>query len=150
MVLATMTLPKPKFRRDIAWPFALAGTITWCSGHAAAVPDVVDIDKLGHFAAYGALATAIVRIAGLGRWPGLGCWWALVLASVYGMGDEFHQSLTHGIRTPDWHDWLADTLGAITAVALYLHWPRYRRWMEWTVLKRKPAKPVAAEVPSDK
>jgi VanZ family protein len=137
-----MSEGKSKFRRELAWPFALALTITWCSGFPAAVPTIIDIDKAGHFAAYGALATAIVRLPELKRWPLLGCWWALVLASAYGMGDEFRQSLTHGIRTPDWHDWLADTLGATTAVALYLHWGWYRRWMELPVLKRKPAKPL--------
>ena len=134
---------KSTFRRELAWPVALALTITWSSGHPAAVPEVswLEIDKLGHFAAYGALATGIVRLAGLQRWPLLGAWWALVLASAYGMGDEFRQSLTVGIRSPDWRDWLADTLGAITAVALYLRWPLYRRWMEFPILKRKPAKP---------
>jgi len=132
---------KPKFRRDVIWPVLLAGTITLCSGFPAAVPTIIDIDKVGHFGAYGALATAIVRIPELKRWPLLGCWWALMLASAYGIGDEFRQSLTHGIRTPDWHDWLADTFGAITAVTLYLHWGWYRQWMEVPVLKPKPAQP---------
>jgi hypothetical protein len=70
-----------------------------------------------------------------------------VLASAYGMGDEFRQSLTHGIRTPDWHDWLADTLGAITAVALYLYGAWYRRTMEWPVFKRhtKPRVEISPE-----
>jgi VanZ family protein len=135
-----MTRSKSKFRRDLAWPCLLAGTLTLCSGYQAAVPDIIDIDKFGHFGAYGALATAIVRIPELKRWRGLGCWWALVLASAYGMGDEFRQSLTHGIRTPDWHDWLADTIGAITAVSLYVLWPWYHRVMEWPVLKKR-AKP---------
>lgn len=119
----------------------LAGTITFCSGYPAAVPEVhwFEIDKLGHFAAYGALATAIIRIPGLGRWRGLGLWWALLLASAYGMGDEFRQSLTHGIRSPDWHDWLADTIGATVAVTCYLRWPLYRRLMEWPVLRRRRA-----------
>jgi VanZ family protein len=135
-----MNRPKPKLRRDIVWPCLLAGTITLCSGFPAAVPEVIDMDKVGHFAAYGALATAMIRIAELKRWPGLGGWWALLLASAYGMGDEFRQILTHGIRTPDWHDWLADTLGALTAVTLYLHWSWYRRTMEWPVFKRR-AKP---------
>lgn len=144
-----MTRSGKKFRRDILWPCLLAGTLTFCSGYPAAVPHVIDIDKLGHFAAYGALATGIVRITEVKGWPALGRWWALVLASAYGMGDEFRQSFTHGIRTPDWHDWLADTLGAITAVALYLHWSRYRRIMEWPVFKPR-AKPQVADVPSDK
>ncbi len=144
-----MTRPKRKFRRDLLWPFLIAGTLTFCSGYQAAVPDIIDIDKFGHFGAYGALATAIVRIPEVKRWRWLGGWWALVLASAYGMGDEFRQSLTHGIRTPDWHDWLADTIGAVTAVSLYLHWAWYLRTMEWPVFKRR-AKPQPPEVPSDK
>ena len=145
-----MSRPKPKLRRDLTWPFLLAGTLTLCSGFQAAVPEIgwIEIDKFGHFAAYGALATAIVRIPELKRWRGLSYWWALVLASAYGMGDEFRQSLTHGIRTPDWHDWLADTIGAITAVSLYLRWGWYRRVMEWPVRRKKPKPPP--EVPSDK
>lgn len=144
-------MPKPKFRRDILWPCLLAGTITLCSGYPAAVPDAgwIELDKLGHFAAYGALATGIARIPEIARWPWLRLWWAVVLASAYGMGDEFRQSLTHGIRSPDWHDWVADTVGAVTAVALYAHCPWYRRTMEGVVLQKR-AKPRPAEVPSDK
>jgi VanZ family protein len=128
-------------RRETLLPFVLAGSITFCSGYPASVPEVgwLEMDKLGHFAAYGALATAIIRIPGLGRWRGLGLWWALLLASAYGMGDEFRQSLTHGIRSPDWHDWLADTIGATVAVTCYLRWPLYRRLMEWPVLRRRQA-----------
>lgn len=138
-----MSEEKSKFRRELVWPVGLALTITWCSGFPASVPEArwFEWDKLGHFAAYGALATAIVRIRGLARWPVLGLWWALVLASAYGAGDEFRQSLTRGIRSPDWHDWLADTIGAITAVTCYLKWNWYRRWMEFPVLKRKPVEP---------
>jgi VanZ family protein len=140
-----MELKKFKFRPEVAWPFVLAVTITWCSGYPAELPEVgwFQIDKIGHFGLYGALATAIARIPALKHWPGIGAWWALMLASAYGMGDEFRQSLTQGIRTPDWHDWLADTLGAITAVSLYLHWNWYRRLMETPVLKKR-AKPQAA------
>jgi len=133
-----MSSPKSKFRRELVWPFLLAGTLTFCSGYAAAVPSIIDIDKFGHFGAYGALATAIIRIPELKRWPALGAWWALVLASAYGMGDEFRQSLTHGIRTPDWHDWLADTIGAVTAVSLYLRWGWYHRLMETPIFKKRP------------
>src|SRR5688572_7446546 len=138
-----MPSAKSKFRRDIVWPFLLAGTITWCSGFPATVPEVrwFEVDKLGHFGAYGALATTILRLPEIKRWPFLGGWWALVLASAYGLGDEFRQTLTHGIRSPDWHDWVADTVGALVAVTLYLKWGWYQRLMELPVLKRKPAKP---------
>jgi VanZ family protein len=134
-----MPLPNPKIRRETIWPFLLAGTITACSGFPAAVPAVTWSDKLGHFAAYGALATAIIRHPALARWPLLGLWWALPLASAYGIGDEFRQSLTHGVRSPDRHDWVADTMGAILAVALYLRWPAYRRLLETPLFRRPKA-----------
>lgn len=148
--MSAPSAPSAFKRRDTVWPFVLAGTITWCSGRPAAVPDLgwFEVDKLGHFALYGALATAIVRHPALRGWPwpgfppsplGLGRtgWWALLLASAYGMGDEFRQSLTHGIRTPDWHDWLADTIGAAVAVGLYVRWTGYRRLMEFPLGKRR-------------
>lgn len=146
---STFMSHRPAKSREFIWPVLLAVTITLCSGFPAAVPEVewVSVDKLGHFAAYGALATGFVRIPALRRWWLLGWWWALPLASLYGMGDEFRQSLTHGIRTPDWHDLLADTLGAITAVALYVHWPAYRVLMEKPLWRRKPK---TAAKPADK
>jgi VanZ family protein len=133
-------------RRDIAWPFLLAGIITWCSGFPAAVPTVewFEVDKLGHFAAYGALATAIIRNPALARWPILGLWWAMVLSSGYGLGDEFRQSLTI-YRQYDLDDWAADTVGAVVAVTCYLRWPWYRRLLEMPV-RFKRAKPKAPEV----
>jgi hypothetical protein len=76
----------------------------------------------------------------------LGGWWALILASAYGMGDEFRQNLTHGVRSPDWHDWLADTIGAVVAVTLYLRWDGYRRLMEFPVIRKRTAKP-RVEIP---
>jgi VanZ family protein len=144
-----MPSAQPKLRREWVLPVLLAGTITLCSGFPAAVPETgwLEWDKLGHFAAYGALATAILRNRGLAAWPGIGLWWALILASGYGAADEVRQSLTHGIRSPDWHDWLADTIGATVAVTLYLQWSGYRRLMEFPVWKRKPAKPAEREVP---
>ena len=128
-------------RRDAAWPFLLAGTITFCSGFPAAVPTIEWFapDKAGHFAAYGALATALVRIPALARWPLLGAWWTVLPTSAYGLGDEFRQSFTI-VRLFEWDDWLADTFGAAVAVALYLRWAGYRRWLETPVLKKR-AKP---------
>lgn len=139
-----MPLPKFSIRRDTVWPFMLAGTITVCSGYPAVVPevDLIQIDKLGHFAAYGALATAITRHPALARWPLLGLWWALPLASAYGLGDEFRQYFG-GVRMFDLADWAADTLGAAVAVTLYLRWPAYRRLLETPIFKkRKHTQPV--------
>lgn len=126
--------------REIAWPLLLAGTITLCSGFPATVPtiDWLAVDKIGHFVAYGALATGVVRIKGLKQWPLLGAWWALVLASAYGLGDEFRQAWG-GVRMFEWDDWVADTIGAITATGLYLLWPGYRRLMELPLPKKQVA-----------
>ncbi len=139
--------PKPKIRRETVWPIALAATITWCSGFPATSPDIewVAPDKLGHFVAYGVLATALVRHSSLARWPLLGGWWALPLASLYGLGDEFRQSLTT-FRTYDLADWAADTLGAAVAVAIYLHWSWYRRWMERPFLGAARVKRAASAI----
>jgi VanZ family protein len=146
-----MNLSKFKFRRDTLWPFLLAGTITWCSGQPAVVPAVrwLATDKVGHFVLYGVLATAIVRHPALARWPGClpsppGLWrgaWALILASGYGLGDEFRQGLTYGIRQFDLADWAADTVGAVVAVSLYVRWTWYRRLLEAPLaMKRTKAK----------
>ncbi len=136
---AMIKLPRPKFRRETLWPFLLAGTTTWCSGHPATLPEVswLAVDKVGHFALYGALATAIVRHPALVRWPWLGLWWALPLASAYGLGDEFRQSFTI-VRMFEWADWVADTVGAVVAVSLYIRWPWYRRLMEMPLWKKQP------------
>ena len=144
-----MKFPKIKVNREALWPFIIAGTTTWCSGYPATLPEVhwLAVDKVGHFGLYGALATSIVRIPAVQRWPILAGWWALLLASAYGLGDEFRQSFTI-VRMFEWDDWVADTVGAVTAVILYLRWAWYRRLMETRLLRRRP-KP-AVEVPSDK
>lgn len=139
---------RARMRRDFIWPCLLAGTITWSSGQPAAVPDMgwFQADKLGHFVAYGALATGIVRIKGLERGWLLGGWWALVLASGYGLGDEFRQAWG-GVRQYDLADWVADAVGAVTAVTLYLRWAAYRRLMEYPLLRKraKPRVEISAE-----
>jgi len=123
----------------MVWPVVLAGTITLCSGYPAAVPEMkwFEPDKLGHFAAYGVLATAIVRHPALTRWQTLGAAGAILLASAYGLGDEFRQGLTT-VRLFEWNDWVADTLGAITAVVLYLRWGGYQRLLERPVRFWRP------------
>jgi len=86
-----------------------------------------------------------VRHPALVRWPLLGCWWAMLLASAYGLGDEFRQSLNF-YRSYDLADWAADTLGAAVAVTLYLRWAGYRRLLE-TPLWKKRTKAQTAETP---
>jgi uncharacterized membrane protein YjdF len=115
----------------VAWPLALTAVVTWES--VSAVPSVgppwLSFDKLAHFGVFGLLATTVARLEPARRWPLLGPLWAIVLVSVYGMAIEFLQSLTP-MRSMEYDDWVADTLGAAVAVVLYLRWTWYRRLLE--------------------
>jgi len=44
---------------------------------------------------------------------------AVVIASAYGVTDEFHQRFVV-MRTPDIYDWVLDTIGALVGAALAL------------------------------
>ncbi|MCF7688666.1 MAG: VanZ family protein [Cephaloticoccus sp.] len=123
-----------------AYVAALAATIVFASGRSVVVaPDIVDFDKLAHFFIYGLLATLVTR-AGFPERRG---WWAVLIVSLFGLTDEWHQSFTPG-RAVELADWVADTLGAITAVAVYMHWRNYRTWLEnplWTGKARVENRP---------
>lgn len=120
-----------------AWPLMLAVMIFVASGRGSvAAPDVTNIDKLTHFSVFGLLATLIARTQPSKRW-----WLGLVLASFYGIADEFRQSFTPG-RSVEVADWVADTLGAAVAVTAYGLWTGYRRLLE-TNLRRPVRVPVA-------
>ncbi|MDD2764400.1 MAG: VanZ family protein [Opitutaceae bacterium] len=131
--------PKPRVRRQMLWPVVLTAIVTWES--VSAVPGVgpawLSLDKLAHFGVFGLLATAIVRLDEVKRWPWFGAGWAIMLVSVYGAGTEFLQSLTP-YRSMEFDDWVADTLGAAVAVILYLRWTGYRRLLEQPVRRRRP------------
>ncbi|MCF3650324.1 VanZ family protein [Synoicihabitans lomoniglobus] len=101
-----------------------------------AVPPVINIDKITHFAVFGLLGTLIARTQRPGRW-----WVGILLASLYGLVDEWRQSFTPG-RSVEVADWVADTLGALTAVLIYTHWKRYRLLLEKNLWRSRPA-PVA-------
>lgn len=108
---------------------ALAVIVVLASGQSQiAAPSMIpDVDKLGHFGVFGLLASLVVRAPGRRRaWPVC----AVVLVSLFGISDEFHQSFTPG-RSVEFDDWIADTLGAMLAVTLYVRWTAYRRLMEW-------------------
>ncbi len=127
------------------WPLAVAGTIVWASDHGrVAVPRfttwVPDFDKIAHFSVYGLLATLLVRVMPTRRGP----WVAIVVVSLFGVSDEWHQSYTPG-RSSDVMDWLADTVGAALAVAMYCGWSWYRRALEARWQRRTPL--VAPEAP---
>lgn len=79
------------------------------------------IGHLGGYAVLGALLFSALRIDRPVRSAAL---IAVLLASLYGASDEFHQSFVPG-RTPTVYDWIVDTIGAalgatLTAAALRL------------------------------
>jgi len=80
-------------------------------------------DKAAHFLVYGALgATLVCALAGgrSARMTALCIGASAVIATLYGISDEFHQAFVPP-RTPDWRDVVADACGALvgaTVVAL--------------------------------
>ena len=67
-------------------------------------------DKFAHAGVFGILAMLLY-------FAGFGFWQAILLSSIYGLSDEFHQYFVEG-RTADVFDWLTDTVGAFVALVL--------------------------------
>ena len=75
-------------------------------------------DKVVHAASFGLLALFFYFATGR-------AFLSVLLASLYGVSDEIHQSFVPG-RDADLFDWVADTLGATLAVSLALFSLRLR------------------------
>jgi VanZ family protein len=119
------------FTRNHLWPFLLMGLVFFASGRTRlATPDVAfSIDKVGHFVVFGMIAVCWLRhplCAGKGWMGGV---IAIVLTSGYGALDEWRQSFTPGREVELW-DWVADTVGAVTAVVMLLAVPGLRHFLE--------------------
>jgi VanZ family protein len=131
-------------KRGWVWPGVLAALIVVASSRSEiAEPDIVNIDKIGHFCVFGMLATLVVRNGFVPRFG----WLAILIVSVFGMTDEWHQSFTPG-RSVEFDDWLADTLGATLAVTLYSLWPWYRNLLEGPVRRQRQVEKSAEVVPN--
>jgi hypothetical protein len=107
---------------------------------ASSIPDLRTIpggisDKSGHGIGYGILGAVLIRALAGGRLNGV-TWWraglAVVLATLYGVTDEFHQSFVPG-RSPDRFDVLADCVGAAVTVVVIAGLAR-----AWGILKFSP------------
>jgi len=98
----------------LAW----AGLIFWLSAQPK-LPDLPFLfpgaDKLIHAGFYGVLALLV--LAALRPRARL-VWLPIVVASLYGATDEWHQRYVPG-RTADVLDWSADTAGAALAVGVW-------------------------------
>ena len=119
---------------DLTWPLLIIGVVFFVSGESEiAAPHVgITLDKVGHFAVFGALATSIVRLPRFRARGWGGACAAALIAMGYGALDEYRQSFTPG-RSVEFADWIADALGAATGVLLYQSWPWYRRMLEWRI-----------------
>jgi len=130
-----------KGKRGWIWAGIVAGLIVFASGRSqVAAPNIVDIDKFGHFLVFGLLATLVARN---GFVPGCS-WLPILMVSLFGITDEWHQSFTPG-RSVEVADWMADTAGAALAVTLYAYWGWYRRLLEMPLIR--PAPSIKAENP---
>ena len=89
-------------------------------------------DKLLHLLIFGLLATVILRTKKLKQLRTRDLIVSIFIVSTYGILDEIHQSFTPG-RSVELGDWIADTIGAFTAVILYGRCESYRKILEYRV-----------------
>ncbi|MGJ3243449.1 MAG: VanZ family protein [Opitutales bacterium] len=133
---STETRPGPE--RWIG-PLALMGCLWWVSGHAIATPPgtaLIRVDLIAHVLVFGLLATALARSPLPGSARCVPWSLAALLASLYGLLDEWHQSWVPA-RTFDPADAAADIIGAYLAAAVYRFWPAYRRFWETTLFQKR-------------
>jgi hypothetical protein len=87
-------------------------------------------DKSGHAIGYAILGALVLRALAGGRLAGMS--WpravaAVLLAALYGVSDEFHQSFVPG-RSSDARDVVADALGALAASLALVGLAAADRW----------------------
>lgn len=101
---------------------AWAGVIFWFSAlPGSSVPG--RFSTLGHFAVYAVFGALLVFA--LGKHDARAFLTAVLIASLYGISDEFHQSFVPA-RTPDAVDWGVDTAGAFVGAAGFVALRRSR------------------------
>ncbi|MBD5782608.1 VanZ family protein [Pelagicoccus sp. NFK12] len=107
------------------------------SGPTAPIINLSWRDKVDHFCVYGLLAVLVFqalpeRVQGTKRWL-----IAFVAVSAFGLWDETLQHFNPA-RTGDPLDWLADSLGALTAVVICAAFPSAQKWATWNCLTLFP------------
>jgi len=108
-----------------AWlpAFLWAGTLFFLSSQSslpAIAPTVPNFDKVEHFSVYGLLGILVIDAVRRSSTLTLSraALAAILITSVYGASDEFHQWFVPN-RSCDVWDWTADTFGGILGVAVY-------------------------------
>ena len=118
------------------WPvITLVLTLAWASSCEQGGPDGPEIphfDKIAHFFVFGLMGTLCYRCIPRMLWSHTRWLVALVFVLAYGVVDEWIQSRNPN-RSSDALDWIADGLGAFTAIAVYRYWSLYRRVLESSI-----------------
>lgn len=78
-----------------------------------------NVDKLAHFVLYGGLALLVAFWLGTGQEPFPTVQKTLLICVIYAMLDEGLQALVPS-RNPSLTDWIADVLGSLTGLTIYL------------------------------
>lgn len=116
--------------RSRLWLLSIALIIVGASScSSVSAPEVRNFDKVAHFFVFGLLATHL-HLSGLTRGK---LWLTVLVCSLFGFIDEWHQSFTPG-RSVDWTDWVSDTLGALTATLCLTRWYLYRHILLFRLL----------------
>ncbi len=117
--------------RALFFPLAFIAVIFFLSGTNPKLPkeiSFVGIDKVIHFFVFGIMAVAWARVR-IGKTLLQQMIVAVLIVSLYGAADEYHQSFTPG-RSVDFYDWIADTSGAVVFCAVYYQCVLLRKILE--------------------
>ena len=87
------------------------------------------IDWVTHFCLYGVLGALLARVGVLESWSRRRLVMAAVMISLFGVLDELHQLFIPD-RTAEVADWLMDTAGSATGMAVLL-WVARTSWGAW-------------------
>ena len=87
------------------------------------IPDIFMIDKVIHFFEYLIFGILLFSAMKEGRSPKKAAIWSFIIASVYGLTDEFHQYYVQ-MRHADFFDFLADSAGGGAGAFLALIFSR--------------------------
>ena len=108
-----------RVRRVTLWlcVVAWAGVIFYFSSlQSSNLPSRIP-SEVGHFGVYAILGFLLYLALRVDLDWRRALLWAILIASAYGVSDEFHQRFVP-TRTPDVWDWAVDTLGALVGASL--------------------------------
>jgi Predicted integral membrane protein len=97
--------------------------------------DIPNIDKLFHFVEYFILGVILVRAfanTSVKTSFNMILLLSVLIASVYGLLDEFHQRFVSG-RSPEIFDLISDIIGALLGALLSIHKEKHSRAIDKTV-----------------